>query len=138
MEKLRPCIAEFIGTFALIFVGIGAIKTAGHDVLAVALAHGLTIAAFVSATMHISGGHLWPRRHRELLESALRLLDRAFPWRRRRRTGLPALHFRKENKPSHAGGRLTLAQCLDRKRREKSFRFVYLQDRSGQVSREKA
>ncbi len=60
MEKLRPCIAEFIGTFALIFVGIGAIKTAGNDVLAVALAHGLTIAAFVSATMHISGGQLNP------------------------------------------------------------------------------
>jgi aquaporin TIP len=61
MEKLRPLIAEFIGTFALIFVGIGAIKTAaGHDTLAVALAHGLTIAAFVSATMHISGGHLNP------------------------------------------------------------------------------
>jgi MIP family channel proteins len=60
MEKLRPCIAEFIGTFALIFVGIGAIRTAGHDVLAVALAHGLTIAAFVSATMHISGGQLNP------------------------------------------------------------------------------
>ncbi len=60
MEKLRPCIAEFIGTFALIFVGIGAIKTAGHDVLAVALAHGLTIGAFASATMHISGGQLNP------------------------------------------------------------------------------
>lgn len=60
MQKLRPCIAEFIGTFALIFVGIGAIKTAGNDVLAVALAHGLTIAAFVSATMHISGGQLNP------------------------------------------------------------------------------
>lgn len=60
MEKLRPCIAEFIGTFALIFIGIGAIRTAGHDVLAVALAHGLTIAAFVSATMHISGGQLNP------------------------------------------------------------------------------
>lgn len=60
MEKLRPCIAEFIGTFALIFVGIGAIKTAGPDTLAVAVAHGLTIAAFVSATMHISGGHLNP------------------------------------------------------------------------------
>jgi len=60
MDKLRPCIAEFIGTFALIFVGIGAIKTAGHDVLAVALAHGLTIAAFVSATLHISGGQLNP------------------------------------------------------------------------------
>src|SRR5438270_10373238 len=60
MEKLRPCIAEFIGTFALIFVGIGAIKTAGHDTLAVAVAHGLTIAAFASATMHISGGQLNP------------------------------------------------------------------------------
>jgi aquaporin TIP len=60
MDKLRPCLAEFIGTFALIFVGIGAIKTAGYDTLAVALAHGLTIAAFVSATMHISGGQLNP------------------------------------------------------------------------------
>jgi MIP family channel proteins len=60
VARLRPLLAEFIGTFALIFVGIGAIKTAGHDVLAVALAHGLTIAAFVSATMHISGGQLNP------------------------------------------------------------------------------
>jgi MIP family channel proteins len=60
MDKLRPCFAEFIGTFALVFVGIGAIKTAGHDVLGVALAHGLTIAAFASATMHISGGQLNP------------------------------------------------------------------------------
>jgi glycerol uptake facilitator-like aquaporin len=60
MAKLRPLLAEFIGTFALIFVGIGAIKTAGHDIVAVALAHGLTIAAFVSATLHISGGQLNP------------------------------------------------------------------------------
>jgi aquaporin TIP len=60
MNKLRPWIAEFVGTFALIFVGIGAIKTAGHDVLGVALAHGLTIGAFVSATLHISGGNLNP------------------------------------------------------------------------------
>ena len=36
MPKFRALLAEFIGTFALIFVGIGAIKTAGHDVLAVA------------------------------------------------------------------------------------------------------
>jgi MIP family channel proteins len=60
MEKFRPMLAEFVGTFALIFVGIGAIKTAPHDVLGVALAHGLTIAAFVSATLHISGGNLNP------------------------------------------------------------------------------
>ena len=49
MEKFRPWLAEFVGTFALIFVGIGAIKTAGHDVLDIALAHGLTIAVFASA-----------------------------------------------------------------------------------------
>src|SRR5437868_1618984 len=60
MNKFRPLLAEFIGTFALIFVGIGAIKTAGSDTLAVAMAHGLTIAAFVSATLHISGGNLNP------------------------------------------------------------------------------
>jgi MIP family channel proteins len=60
MNKLRPLLAEFIGTFALIFVGVGAIKTAGNDTLAVAMAHGLTIAAFVSATLHISGGNLNP------------------------------------------------------------------------------
>src|SRR5947208_16763670 len=60
MTKFRPLLAEFIGTFALIFVGIGAIKTAGHDVLAIALAHGLTIAARVSATLHISAGQLNP------------------------------------------------------------------------------
>jgi MIP family channel proteins len=60
ITKFRPLLAEFIGTFALIFVGIGAIKTAENDVLAVALAHGLTIAAFVSATLHISGGQLNP------------------------------------------------------------------------------
>ena len=45
--NVRPLVAEFIGTFALIFVGI-------------ALAHGLTIAVMVSATAAISGGHLNP------------------------------------------------------------------------------
>lgn len=56
---LKPCVAEFIGTFALIFVGVGAIyQNAG--LLAVALAHGLTIAVMVSATGAISGGHLNP------------------------------------------------------------------------------
>jgi len=60
MEKFRPLLAEFVGTFALIFVGIGAIKTAGHDMLGVALAHGLTIAVFVTATLHISGGNFNP------------------------------------------------------------------------------
>ncbi len=59
MNKLSACIAEAIGTFALIFVGIGAIK-ADPGLLGVALAHGLTIAVMVSATGAISGGHLNP------------------------------------------------------------------------------
>ena len=55
----KQCAAEFIGTFALIFVGVGAIyHNAG--LLAVALAHGLTIAVMVSATGGISGGQLNP------------------------------------------------------------------------------
>jgi|SRR6185312_12304568 len=61
---LKQCAAEFIGTFALIFVGIGAIAnnspTAGMGLLGVALAHGLTIAVMVSATGAISGGQLNP------------------------------------------------------------------------------
>lgn len=55
----QQCVAEFIGTFALIFIGVGAIyHNAG--LLAIALAHGLTIAVMVSATGAISGGHLNP------------------------------------------------------------------------------
>src|ERR1043165_7799713 len=61
---LKPCVAEFIGTFALIFVGVIAIHnntpTAGLGLLAVALAHGLTIAVMASATGAISGGQLNP------------------------------------------------------------------------------
>jgi MIP family channel proteins len=59
MNKLSKCIAEAIGTFALIFIGIGAIY-ANPGLLGVAFAHGLTIAVMVSATGHISGGHLNP------------------------------------------------------------------------------
>ena len=55
MNKLSACIAEAIGTFALIFIGIGAIH-ASPGLLGVALAHGLTIAVFVSATGESSTG----------------------------------------------------------------------------------
>lgn len=65
MSRLRPFLAEFIGTFALIFIGIGAIFHMGRltnnaGLLTIALAHGLTIAVMVSATGHISGGQLNP------------------------------------------------------------------------------
>ena len=61
---LKQCVAEFVGTFTLIFVGIGAIAnnspTAGLGLLGVALAHGLAIAVMVTATGAISGGQLNP------------------------------------------------------------------------------
>lgn len=61
----KKFIAEFIGTFALIFIGAGSVAinhmTGGTSGLTgIALAHGLTIAVMVTATMAISGGHLNP------------------------------------------------------------------------------
>ncbi len=64
MQKLA---AEFLGTFALIFFGAGAVcvdwhlrSTGGLGLPAIALAHGLAIAIMVSALGHISGGHFNP------------------------------------------------------------------------------
>jgi MIP family channel proteins len=60
---IKRCVAEFIGTFALIFIGIGAIYHFGPvpgGLLGIAFAHGLTIAVMVAATAGISGGHLNP------------------------------------------------------------------------------
>jgi len=51
--------AEFVGTFALVFIGMGAIAV-GTDLVGVALAHGLVIAVMASAVGHISGGHFNP------------------------------------------------------------------------------
>jgi len=56
---MKALICEFIGTFALIFVGVGAIA-ADAGLVGVALAHGLVIAVMASATGAISGGHLNP------------------------------------------------------------------------------
>jgi len=63
-DAWRHFIAEFIGTFALVFVGGGAIITSPllqqqAAVVNIALAHGLILAIMVTATMRISG-HLNP------------------------------------------------------------------------------
>ena len=53
----RKLVAEFVGTFVLIFIGAGAIIVTGNaNLVAIALAHGLAIALMVSAVGHISGG----------------------------------------------------------------------------------
>ena len=64
-DVLRRAVAELVGTFALVFVGAGAIMTAAgpadqSPLLAAALAHGLVIAVFASAVGHISGAHFNP------------------------------------------------------------------------------
>jgi aquaporin Z len=59
-DAWRHFLAEFIGTFALVFVGSGAIMSARISgspaaLVEVALAHGLILAVMVSALMRISG-----------------------------------------------------------------------------------
>jgi MIP family channel proteins len=78
-DPLRRGFAEFVGTFALVFLGAGAVYLFGRQfapvlqqseqaaavynglgLLGIALAHGLAIAVMVSAVGHISGGHFNP------------------------------------------------------------------------------
>src|ERR1700756_2663546 len=56
----RRGVAEFVGTFTLIFIGGGAGIVSGNDIVAVALANGLAIAIMVTNFGHISGGHFNP------------------------------------------------------------------------------
>ena len=53
-DSFRHFVAEFVGTFALVFVG-GASIAAGGGLVGVALAHGIILAVMVSALMRISG-----------------------------------------------------------------------------------
>lgn len=55
----KACVAEFVGTFALVFVGAGAVILLANgtlDLVGVALAHGLVLAIMVSIAGHTSGG----------------------------------------------------------------------------------
>ena len=65
----QKLVAEFVGTFTLIFIGAGSICAdqflhasggAGLGLLGIALAHGLAIGIMATAVGHISGGHLNP------------------------------------------------------------------------------
>ncbi len=59
MFNSKVFVAEFIGTFALVFIGAGA-GMVGSAPIAVALAHGFTLAVFAYAYGHISGAHVNP------------------------------------------------------------------------------
>lgn len=59
MFNPRVFVAEFIGTFALVFVSAAAAMY-NVGVLGIALAYGLTLAAFVYIYGHVSGTHINP------------------------------------------------------------------------------
>ena len=78
---LRACIAEFVGTFGLLFAGTGAIMVndlSGGQVthLGIGLTFGLIVAAMIFAIGHISGAHINPA------VTLAFALCRHFPWRR--------------------------------------------------------
>ncbi|HEY1331448.1 MAG TPA: MIP/aquaporin family protein [Actinomycetota bacterium] len=62
----QQMLAEFIGTFALVFIGAGSVAVLGRfipadiSIIGVALAHGLVLAIVVTALGHISGAHFNP------------------------------------------------------------------------------
>ena len=76
----RLLAAEFIGTFALVFAGCGAImvdaKTGALGHLGIAISFGLVIMAMIYAVGHISGAHFNPA------VTFAFALSRHFPWSR--------------------------------------------------------
>jgi MIP family channel proteins len=60
MFNSKVFLAEFIGTFALVFIGVGAGIVTNANLVGIAIAYGLTLAVFVYVYGHISGAHLNP------------------------------------------------------------------------------
>jgi MIP family channel proteins len=64
MNKLaQGSIVEFLGTFALVFVGAGSIIVAageGGGLVSIALAHGLILSIAITCGMYVSGGQFNP------------------------------------------------------------------------------
>ena len=56
----KSLVVEFIGTFALIFIGAGAVAIDIGGLIGAAFAHGFVVVAFVYAYGHISGTHINP------------------------------------------------------------------------------
>ena len=59
-SSIKKYVAEFLGTFTLVFIGCGTAMLTGASVVPTALAFGLSIVAIAYATGNISGGHVNP------------------------------------------------------------------------------
>lgn len=60
---VKPILAELVGTFVLVFVGMGAVAVTvanGFDVTVPALAHGLVVTGLIYTYGHLSGTHINP------------------------------------------------------------------------------
>ena len=80
MTKAKIFVAELIGTFALVLVG-AAVGIYRESMLAVALAHGLTLVVFIYAFGHISGTHINPAVTLGLAANGnIKWLDAAVYW----------------------------------------------------------
>jgi aquaporin Z len=77
-DRIKLAAVEFLGPFALVFAGVGAIiQTQGTNLVAIALAHGLAIGLMVSAVGHITGGAFNPAVTLGLLATRRIDLERA-------------------------------------------------------------
>lgn len=77
---LKAAIAEFLGTFTLVFVGAAVVAT-GNGLVAAALAHGLVLVGIIFAYGRISGAHFNPAVTLGLLVGRQITVDRAiFYW----------------------------------------------------------
>lgn len=80
MFNSKVFVAEFIGTFVLVFIGAGA-GMVGAGLVGVALAYGFTMAVFFYAYGHISGMHVNPAVTFALaLDNTIKWGQAAFYW----------------------------------------------------------
>ena len=106
-DAWRHFIAEFIGTFALVFVGGAAIiignATGAPSLVAVALAHGLVLSVMVSAFMRISGNFNPAVTFGLLLTGRIEAMMAALYWVAQLSGAVAAAYVLKTHLPEAAG-----------------------------------
>ena len=81
MFNLKVFLAEFIGTFALVFIGVSVGVVNGNNLVIVALAQGFVLAVFLYAYGNISGSHINPAVTFGLaLNGTIKWLQAVFYW----------------------------------------------------------
>ena len=81
MFNFKAVLAEFIGTFALVFVAIAVALVNGNNMVPVALAEGFVVAVFIYVYGNISGAHINPAVTFGLaLNGSIKWATAAFYW----------------------------------------------------------